>query len=114
MEVVDEISEGRDTLEVVEGGGGEFTTGVNILEEGEGGGGSTGRKMMPVGFCFFGAACETFESSFSESDSNGFRVILYSLLNLFLEDMSSWVFMLSAHAHSVRSLVAASLLLSKP
>ena len=75
MEEVDEISEGRDTLEEVEGGGGGFTTGVNTLEDREGGGGSTGRKIMPVGFCFFGASCETFESSSSESDSDGFREI---------------------------------------
>ena len=66
MEVVDEISEGRDTLEEVEGGGG-FTTGVNILEEG-GGRESTGRKTMLVGFCFFGASCGTSESSSYESD----------------------------------------------
>ena len=55
MKVVDGILEGRDTLEEVEGGGGGFTTGVNALEEGEGGG-STGRKIMPVAFCFFGAS----------------------------------------------------------
>ena len=72
MEVVDGISEGRDTLEEVEGGRGGFTTCVNTLEEGEGGG-STGRKIMPVGFCFFGASCGTSESSSSESDSDGFR-----------------------------------------
>ena len=75
MEVVEGSSKGRDTEEDVEGGGGRFTTGVNILEEGEGGGGSTGRKIMPVGFCFFGASCGTSESSSSESDSDGFRRI---------------------------------------
>ena len=75
MEEVDGISEGRDTLEEVEGGGGGFTTGVNILEEGEGGGGSTGRKMMPVDFCFFGASFGTSESSSSKSDSEDFRGI---------------------------------------
>ena len=74
MEEVDRISEGRDTLEEVEGGGGGFTTGVNKLEDGEGGG-STGRKIMPVGFCFFGASCGTFKSSSSESNSDGFRTI---------------------------------------
>ena len=75
MEVVDGTSEGRDIVEdVVEGGGG-FTTDVNTLEEGEGGGGSTGRKIMPVDFCFFGASCGTSESSSSESDSEGFRGI---------------------------------------
>ena len=74
VEEVDGISEGRDTLEDVEGGGG-FTTGVNTLEDGEGGGGSTSRKMMPVGFCFFGTSWEIFESSSSESDSDGFRGI---------------------------------------
>ena len=46
VEVVEGTSTGIDTEEdVVEGGG--FTT----VEEGEGGG-STGRKMMLVGFCF--------------------------------------------------------------
>ena len=39
--VVDEILDGRDTIEEVEGGGGGFTTGVNTLEEREVGGGST-------------------------------------------------------------------------
>ena len=75
MEVVDGITEGRDTLEEVEGGGGGFTIGVNTLEEGEGGGGSTGRKIMPVGFCFFRASYGTFESSSSELDLDGFRTI---------------------------------------
>ena len=75
MKVVDEILEGRDTLEEVEGGGGGFTTGVNTLEEGEGGGGSTGRKIMPVDFYFFRVACGTSESSSSKSDSDGFRAI---------------------------------------
>ena len=75
MEVVDETSEGRDIVEDVVEGGGEFTTGVNTLEEGEGGGASTGRKMMPVGFCFFRASWETSESSSFESDSDGFREI---------------------------------------
>ena len=75
MEVVDGTSEGRDIVkDVVEGGGG-FTTGVNTVEEGGGGGGSTGRKMMPVGFCFLGASFGTFESFSSESDSEGFRGI---------------------------------------
>ena len=75
MEVVDETLEGRDTVEdVVEGGGG-FTTDVNTLEEGEGGGGSTGRKMMLVDFCFFGAPFGTSKSSSSESDLEGFRGI---------------------------------------
>ena len=74
MEVVDGTSEWRDIVEdVVEGG--EFTTGVNTLEEGEGGGESTGQKIMLVGFCFFGAFCGTSESSSSESDSEGFRGI---------------------------------------
>ena len=45
-------------------GGGEFTT----VEEGEGVG-STGRKMMPVGFYFLRASFGTSESSSSESDS---------------------------------------------
>ena len=72
---MDEISEGRDTLEEVEGRGGRFTTGVNTVEEVEGRGGSTGRKIMPVGFCFFGASCGTFKSSSSESDSDDFRAI---------------------------------------
>ena len=66
MEEVDGISEGRDT--VVERGGGGFTTGVNTPEDREGGGRSTGRKIMPVDFCFFGASCGTSESSFFESD----------------------------------------------
>ena len=74
MEVVEGTSEGRDTEEDVVGGG-ECTTGVNIVEEGEGGGGSTDRKMMPVGFYFFGASYGTSESSTSESDSEGFRGI---------------------------------------
>ena len=72
---MDGIAEGRDTLEEVEGGGGGFTTGVNTVEEVKGGGGSTGRKIMPVGFCFFGVSCENFESPSSESDSDGFRTI---------------------------------------
>ena len=42
MEVVDGISESRDTPEEVEGGRGGFTTSVDTLEDGEGGGGSTG------------------------------------------------------------------------
>ena len=75
MEVVDGTSEGREIVEDVGEGGGKVTTGVNTLEEGEGGGGSTGRKMMPVSFCFFGASCGTSESSSSESDSEGFRGI---------------------------------------
>ena len=69
MEVVEETSTERDTEED-EVGGGEFTT----VEEGEGVG-STGRKMMPVGFCFFGASFGTSKSSSSESDSEGFRGI---------------------------------------
>ena len=75
MEVVDEIPKGVDTLEEVEGGGGGFTTGVDTQEEVEGGGGSTGRKIMPVGFCFFEAFCGTFEYYSFESDSDGFRTI---------------------------------------
>ena len=75
MEVVDGTSEGRDIVEDVVKGGGGFTTCVNTLEEGEGGGGSTGRKIMLVGFCFFGASYGTSESSSSESDSEGFRGI---------------------------------------
>ena len=75
MEVVDGIPEGVDTLEEVEGGGGGCTTGVSTGEEGEGGEGSTGRKMMPVGFYFLGASFGTSESSSSESDSEGFRGI---------------------------------------
>ena len=70
MKVVEGTSKGIDTEEdIVEGGGG-FT----IVEEGEGGG-STGQKMMPVGFCFLGASFGTSESSSSESDSEGFRGI---------------------------------------
>ena len=70
MEVVEGTCKGIDTEEdVVEGGGG-FT----IVEEGEGVG-STGRKMMPVGFCFLGGSFGTSESSSSESDSEGFRGI---------------------------------------
>ena len=62
MKVVEGTSTGIDVeRDVVEGGG--FTT----VEEGEGGG-STGRKMMPVGFCFLGASFGTSESSSSESD----------------------------------------------
>ena len=71
MSVEVEVVRGTSTeIETEEYGGGGFTT----VEEGEGGG-STGRKMMPVGFCFFGASCGTSESSASESDSNGFRTI---------------------------------------
>ena len=69
MEVVEETSTGID-IEEDEVEGGEFT----IVEEGEGEG-STGRKMMPVGFCFLGAAFGMSESSSSESDSKGFRGI---------------------------------------
>ena len=69
MEVVEGTSTERDTEEDAVGGG-EFTT----VEEGEGVG-STGRKMMPVGFFFLGAAFGTSESSSSESDSEGFRGI---------------------------------------
>ena len=76
MEGGGEFLEGVDTLEEVEGGGGGLTTGVDTLEEVEGGGGeSTGRKTMPVGFCFVRASCGTSESSSSESDSDGFRTI---------------------------------------
>ena len=74
MEVVDGISEGRDTLKEV-GGGGGCTISVDTGEDGEGGGGSTGRKIMLVGFCFFRASCGTSESSSFESDSDGFRTI---------------------------------------
>ena len=73
VEVVGGTSTERD-IEEDDGGGGGFTTGVNILEEGEGVG-STGRKMMLVGFFFLGAAFGTSESSSSESDSEGFRGI---------------------------------------
>ena len=69
VQVVVGTSTERDTKED-EVGGGEFTT----VEEGEGVG-STGRKMMPVGFFFLGAAFGTSESSSSESDSEGFRGI---------------------------------------
>ena len=70
VEVVEGTSTGIDIEEdVVEGGGG-FTT-----VEDEEGGGSTGQKMMPVDFCFFGASFGTSESSSSESDSEGFRGI---------------------------------------
>ena len=69
VEVVGEASTERDTEED-DGRGGGFTT----VEEGEGGG-STGRKMMPVGFYFVGASFETSESSSSESNSEGFRGI---------------------------------------
>ena len=76
VKVVEGTSKGRDIEEdVVEGGGGGCTTDGSTGEEGEGGGGSTGRKMMPVGFCFFGASFGTSESSSSESDSEGFRGI---------------------------------------
>ena len=74
VEVVEGTSTGID-IEEDDVEGGEFTTGESIREEGEGGGGSTGRKMMPVGFCFFGASFGTSESSSSESDSKGFRGI---------------------------------------
>ena len=57
------------------GGEGEFTTCVKTQEEGEEGVGSTGRKMMLVGFCFFGASFGTSESSSSESGSEGFKGI---------------------------------------
>ena len=70
MEVVEETSTGIDIEEDDVEEGGEFTT----MEEGEGEG-STSRKMMPVGFCFLGAAFGTSESSSSESDSEGFRGI---------------------------------------
>ena len=70
MEVVEETSTGIDIEEDDVQDGGEFTT----VEEGEGVG-STGRKMMPVGFFFLGAAFGTSESSSSESDSEGFRGI---------------------------------------
>ena len=70
MEVVEETSTGIDIEEDDVQGGGEFT----MVEEGEGEG-STGRKMMPVGFCFFRASFGTSESSSSESDSEGFRGI---------------------------------------
>ena len=70
MEVVERTSTGIDTEEDGVEGGGEFTT----VEEGEGVG-STGRKMMLVGFCFLGASFGTSESSSSESDSEGFRGI---------------------------------------
>ena len=69
VEVVVRTSTERDTEED-EVGGGEFTT----VEEGEGVG-STGQKMMPVGFCFLGASFGTSESSSSESDLEGFRGI---------------------------------------
>ena len=69
VEVVGGTSTEIDTEEDVVGGG-EFTT----VEEGEGVG-STGRKMMPVGFCFLGASFGTSESSSSESDSEDFRGI---------------------------------------
>ena len=74
MKVVDGISEGRDTLKEVRGGGG-CTISVDTGEDGEGGGGSTGRKIMLVGFCFIGASCGTSESSSSESNSDDFRAI---------------------------------------
>ena len=70
MKVVEETSTGIDIEEDDGQGGGEFTT----VEEGEGVG-STGRKMMSVGFFFLGAAFGTSESSSSESDSEGFREI---------------------------------------
>ena len=60
----------------MEGGGGGFTEGVDTLEEVEGGGGeSTSRKTMSVDFYVFGASYGTSESSSSESDSDGFRTI---------------------------------------
>ena len=67
MKVVEETFTGIDIEEDDVEGGGEFT----IVEEGEGEG-STGRKMMPVGFFFLGAAFGTSESSSSESDSKDF------------------------------------------
>ena len=70
VKVVEETSTEIDIEEDVVEGGGEFTT----VEEGEGVG-STGRKMMPVSFCFLGASFGTSESSSSESDSEGFRRI---------------------------------------
>ena len=69
VEVVERTSTGIFTEENVVEGEERFTT----VEEGEGG--STGRKMMPVGFFFLGAAFGTSESSSSESDSEGFRGI---------------------------------------
>ena len=69
VEVIEETSTEIDTEEDVVGGR-EFTT----VEEGEGVG-STGQKMMPVGFFFLGVAFGTSESSSSESDSDGFRGI---------------------------------------
>ena len=70
VKVVEGTSTGTDREENDVEGGGEFT----IVEEGEGEG-STGRKMMPVGFCFLGATFGTSESSLSQSDSEGFRGI---------------------------------------
>ena len=70
MEVVEETSTGIDIEEDDVQDGGEFT----MVEEGEGEG-STGRKMMPVGFFFLGATFRTSESSSSEYDSEGFRGI---------------------------------------
>ena len=70
MKVVEETSTGIDIEEDDVQGGGEFI----MVEEGEGEG-STGRKMMLVGFYFLGAAFGTSESSSSESDSEGFRGI---------------------------------------
>ena len=70
VEVVEETSTGIDIEEDDVQGGGEFT----MVEEGEGEG-STGRKMMPVGFFFLGAAFGTSESSSSEFYSEGFRGI---------------------------------------
>ena len=70
VEVVEETSTGIDIEEDDVQGRGEFT----MVEEGEGEG-STGRKMMPVGFFFLGAAFGTSESSSSESDSKDFRGI---------------------------------------
>ena len=67
MKVVEETSTGIDIEEDDVQGGGEFTT----VEEEEGVG-STGRKMMPVGFFFLGAAFGTSKSSSSESDSEDF------------------------------------------
>ena len=72
VEVVERTSTGIFTEENVVEGEERFTT----VEEGEGG--STGRKMMPVGFFFFlRTAFESSESSSSdsESDSEGFRGI---------------------------------------
>ena len=68
-----EVVGGTSTeIETEEEEGGEFTT----VEEGEGVG-STGRKMMPVGFFFLRAifGMSKSSSSSSEFDSEGFRGI---------------------------------------